>query len=175
MDERLLKEAQRGNDEAFFQLMSIHKEQLYRTAFSYLKNEEDALEALQEVTFRAYKNIRKVREPKYFTTWLVGIMMNYCIDELKRHKRLSLNPDIGVQSSIHNDYDRSLIVEEAISQLDPKLQEIVLLKYFQGLTIEQIADNLGSPTGTVKSWLNRALVRLRKQFEKEDGKHVSGR
>ena len=87
----MLKAAKKGNSEAFIQLLETQKGQIYRIAFAYLKNEQDALEAIQEVTFRAFKNIRKLKEPKYFSTWLTRIMINYCIDELKRKKRFLIS------------------------------------------------------------------------------------
>ena len=58
----------------------------YRTALAYLKNEGDALEAVQEVTFRAYEKIHSLKKPEYAKTWLVRIMMNYCRDVLHKQK-----------------------------------------------------------------------------------------
>ncbi|MCM3719461.1 RNA polymerase sigma factor [Fictibacillus phosphorivorans] len=64
--EQLVRKAVKGNDDAFLQLIHIYKVDLYKTALSFLRNEEEALEAIQEVTYRAYKGIRKVKEPTYF-------------------------------------------------------------------------------------------------------------
>lgn len=64
----LAKQAIRGDDEAFLQLMFLHQEALYRTALAYLKSEEEALEAVQEVTFRAYEKINTLRMPEYAKT-----------------------------------------------------------------------------------------------------------
>ncbi|MCU9615037.1 sigma-70 family RNA polymerase sigma factor [Caldibacillus lycopersici] len=165
MVEQLLKEAQKGDQEAFFQLLTVHKEQLYRVAYAYLKNEADSLEAIQEVTYRAYKNIKKVKEPKYFSTWLTRIMMNYCNDEWKRRKRLSGKEPTELLLAHVKENDARLSIEAAIQTLDPKLQEVIVLKYFQDMTIEQIAYVLKRPSGTVKTWLNKALRMLRKQLE----------
>ena len=168
----LLKAAKKGDNDAFFTLFSTEKNQLYRIAFAYLKNEVDALEAIQEVTFRAYKNINKVKEPKYFSTWLTRIMMNYCIDELKRKKRLLLNDTKAQTGSITEENDERISMEAAVETLEPKLQEIIILKYFQDMTIEQIADHLGHPSGTIKTWLSKALQILRKHISKEGGFYV---
>lgn len=65
----LIKKAVKGNKEAFYELISLYKEQLYKTAYAYLKNETDALEAIQEVTYRAYKNIKKLKQAHFFLTW----------------------------------------------------------------------------------------------------------
>src|SRR5699024_3006731 len=96
----MLKAAKKGDSEAFIQLLETQKEQIYRIAFAYLKNEQDALEAIQKVTFRAYKNIKKLKEAKYFSTWLTRIMINYCIDELKRKKRFLINDSKAQTGSI---------------------------------------------------------------------------
>jgi len=73
MDEQLLlKKAQRGDDEAFYQLMESMKQQLYRIALSYLKSEEEALEAVQEVTYRAYINIKKLKNQNFLKPGLYG-------------------------------------------------------------------------------------------------------
>lgn len=168
----MLKAAKKGNSEAFVQLFSTEKEQIYRIAFAYLKNEQDSLEAIQEVTFRAYKNIKKLKEPKYFSTWLTRIMINYCNDELKRRKRFLVNDSKAQTGSIMEEKDKLIGIENALKILDPKLQDVIVLKYFQDMTIEQIADHLRRPSGTIKTWLSKALKELRKQITKEDGFHV---
>ena len=81
MDELIVAEkARKGDTTAFIALMDMHKITLYRTAFAFLKNEQDALEAVQEITVRAYKKIHTVKNPRYMKTWLIKIMMNYCQD-----------------------------------------------------------------------------------------------
>lgn len=168
----LLKNAQKGDHIAFVQLFATEKEQMYRIAFAYLKNEQDALEAIQEVTFRAYKNIKKLKEPTYFSTWLTRIIINYCNDELKRKKRFLLSDTKAQTGSLLEEKDDSINIETAINKLKPKFQEIIILKYFQDMTIEQIADHLGRPSGTIKTWLSKSLHELRKHVTKEDGYHV---
>lgn len=168
----MLRAAKKGDHEAFIKLFAAEKEQIYRIAFAYLKSEQDALEAIQEVTFRAYKSIKKLKQPKYFSTWLTRIMINYCIDELKRKERFLLNDSKAQTGSIMEEKDKRIGVETAIQMLEPKFQEIIALKYFQDMTIEQMADHLGRPSGTIKTWLSKALQELRKQITKEDGFHV---
>ncbi|UUZ92843.1 hypothetical protein LJK87_47525 [Paenibacillus sp. P25] len=85
--EERVRAAQRGDDEAFYALVSEDKERLYRIGYAYLKNETEVLEAIQEVTCRAYMKVRKLKEPKYFHTWLIRILIHYCIDEQKRKRK----------------------------------------------------------------------------------------
>ena len=78
----VIKRAINGDDNAFLQVIDAYKIDLYKTALAYLRNEEDALEAIQEVTYRAYQNISNVRNKQYIKTWLIRIMINYCNDQL---------------------------------------------------------------------------------------------
>lgn len=86
--ESLVKKAKKGDDQAFYELIIEHKAQMYRIVLSYLKNDADSLEAIQEVTFRAFKQIKKLKEPSFFSTWLIRILINYCIDEQKRKQKV---------------------------------------------------------------------------------------
>lgn len=168
--------AMKGNDEAFYELMQLHKEKLYRIALSYMKNEHDALEAVQETTCRAYSKLGKLKEPDYFGTWLVRIMLNYCIDELKAHnRRAALFTETKVESTAADEFNAKverLGLEAAIRQMNPKYQAVIHLKYFEDLTITEIARTMEKPEGTVKTWLHKALTRLRLTMEKEGERHV---
>ncbi|MBT2687486.1 sigma-70 family RNA polymerase sigma factor [Bacillus sp. ISL-47] len=167
MDPLVLK-AKEGDDEAFLQIISMLKIDLYKTALSYLRNEEDALEAIQEVTFRAYKGLKELKEASYFKTWLIRIMINYCNDTLKRQKRMVLNEDLLL--TMGKSESHSLIeIQDAMQALDERSREILTLKYFHDLKIKDIAGTLDCPEGTVKTWLNKALKSLREKLEEKGG------
>src|SRR5690625_790926 len=144
--------------------MKFYKTDLYRVALSYLRNQEDALEAIQAVTYRAYKNIHKVRQKKYLKTWIIRIMINYCNDQLKRKKRFILDNDY-IQSRGVIESHLLMEMNDAILQLDERSREIVTLMYFHDLKIKEIAKMMGRSEGTVKTWLHRALTRLREVLE----------
>ncbi|KAA0550385.1 sigma-70 family RNA polymerase sigma factor [Bacillus sp. BGMRC 2118] len=172
-NEVLIKRAIKGDEQAFYTLMLEHKEQLYRMAFSYLRNQEDSLEALQEVTYRAFKAIKTVREPAYFTTWLVRIMLNYCNDELRKKKRVSVQSHEFEHMTASEDHLERIELEEAVDALDERSKQVITLKYFHDYKISDIAKVMDCPEGTVKTWLHKALNGLRKQFEDKGGeKHV---
>lgn len=168
MDEiDLAKRAKKHDTQAFLLLMDLYKETLYRTAFSFLKNEHDAIEALQEVTVRAYKKIHTVKEPKYMKTWLVRIMMNYCQDQLKYKQRFTVSQElheIGAELNFTH-----LEIEEALSKLPDAGQRLIHLKYFQDVKNKDIAVSENIPEGTVKSRLHHALKALRKYLSEEGG------
>lgn len=159
------------DEQAFIQLMQLHKGALYRTAFAFLKNEHDAIEAIQEVTFRAYQKIHTVKEPQYMKTWLIRIMINYCQDQLKKKKRFISN-EVLQEIEFHTN-NSTLEIEEAIASLSSSEQQLIFLKYFQDTKIKEIAVLEKIPEGTVKSRLHKALKSLRSFLtEKGDEDHV---
>lgn len=182
MDTQIILEAQKGDAEAFYQLLSLHKNQLYRIAFRYLKNEQGALEAIQETTYRAYCNLKKLKKPEFFRTWLIRILINVCQDELKYLKRQAPY-DLEVSSGLSGITDnptepggrvdlQRLDILVALEHMDFKYRQIIELKYFEDLTLRDIADILGRPEGTVKTWLNQALKQLREHLGERGDSHV---
>ncbi|WP_440117560.1 sigma-70 family RNA polymerase sigma factor [Paenibacillus sp. QZ-Y1] len=155
--------AQKGDAEAFTVLMEMHQSRLYRIAYAYLHNEGDALEAIQESTYRAFRKLKKLKEPSYFGTWLIRILLNYCADERKRKSRFNPVTEIHEPSSWDQPEDPDLA--EAVSTLDRDCKQIIILSYFEGFSLTEVADILEIPTGTVKSRLHRALGKLRDQLE----------
>lgn len=161
------------NDE-FYELIQKNKEILYRIAYCYFKNEIDSLEAIQETTFRAYKNIKRLKDVKNIRAWLIRIMINYCINETRKKKRV-------VQLKYNNEpcddinYEK-ILLQITVDKLPPKYKQIIILKYFEDLKIKDIAQILGKPEGTIKTLLNKALNMLRTNLSKE-GVHIeqSGR
>ncbi|MCZ8537462.1 sigma-70 family RNA polymerase sigma factor [Paenisporosarcina quisquiliarum] len=170
-DLEIVKRAIAGDDESFLLVMQVNKEGLYRTAFAFLRNEHDALEAMQEVIYRAYKNMHKVKEPSYVKTWLTRIMMNYCQDQLKKKKRFTINETLN-EISI-DDGTVQLELQEALKKLSEQEQQLVYMKYFQDTKIKDIAVMENIPEGTVKSRLHKILKTLRQHLtEKGEMDHV---
>ena len=111
----LAKRAIKREEQAFLEVIHHNKETLYRTAYAFLKNEHDSIEAVQEVTVRAYKKIHTVREPNYLTTWLVRITMNYCQDQLRKKKRYTSSEELH-ELGMDSDFTH-LELEEALATL----------------------------------------------------------
>ncbi|WP_181151008.1 sigma-70 family RNA polymerase sigma factor [Paenibacillus sp. PCH8] len=162
---QLIIAAQKGDAEAFAALMELHQSRLYRIAYAYLHNEGDALEAIQESTFRAFRKLKKLKEPSYFGTWLIRILLNYCADERKRKSRYSHSPVTEVQETGSWDRPADPDLAVAVSSLDRDCKPIIIMSYFEGFSLTEVADILEIPTGTVKSRLHRALGQLRDQLE----------
>ncbi|MBP2240390.1 RNA polymerase sigma-70 factor (ECF subfamily) [Cytobacillus eiseniae] len=166
--EELVQKAIHGDDSAFLEIIQAVKIDLYKTALAYLRNEGEALEAIQEVTFRAYKGLKKLREPAYFNTWVIRIMINYCNDTLKNRRRLILNEDLVLATEYAENHSL-MEMEDAIQGLDERSREIITLKYFHDLKIKEIALSLDYPEGTVKTWLHKALKSLRSKLDEKGG------
>lgn len=168
VDEQLVKVAIKGDDSAFLRLMQLYKIDLYKTALSYFRNEEEAIEAIQEVTYRAYKNLKSIRDTAYFKTWLTRIMINYCNDQLKKNKRIVLGEEILNKQGNEENHTR-MELKDAMLGLDDRSREILMLKYFNDMKIKDIASTMKCPEGTVKTWLNKALKALREKLEEKGG------
>lgn len=167
MDKEMAKKAIEGDEEAFLELMRLHKAALYKTALSYLRNEQEAIEAVQEVTFRVYTKISAVREPDYIKTWMLRIMINYCNDILKKRKRFGANPEV-LQTMPSMDNYLHIEILDALDILDDQGKELVMMKYFHDIKIKDIAILLNKPEGTIKTWLHKAMRQLRAHIEEQE-------
>ncbi|RDU36832.1 RNA polymerase subunit sigma-70 [Neobacillus piezotolerans] len=168
--EQLARDAIKGDDEAFLDLMQACKIDLYKTALAFLRNDGDALEAVQEVTFRAYRGIRSLKEPSFAKTWLIRIMINYCNDVLDKKKRVVLD-EAFIHKEGRLERHEGFEIRDAMDGLDARSREILAMKYFQDLKISEIAVALNHPEGTIKTWLNRALRSLRDKLDEKGGRH----
>lgn len=169
-DEKIVKKAIKGNDKAFIILMNQCKEQIYRTAFAYVKEEEMALDIVQEVVCRAYKSIESLKEPKFFNTWIMRIAINISTDFYnKKSKVVCMEQDelISKMEVKHDDNDERLFLMESLDNLEEKYKKIIILKYFDDLTFKDIAEILSMPESTVKTNLYKGLSILRNDMKKE--------
>jgi len=163
---KLVQKARKGNDEAFEELIGSVRDQLYRTAYSYVRNEQDALDMYQETIYQAYTNLNKLKEPARFHGWIIKIIVFKSIDFIRKESRhfttgddeffAALTSAEGVDDAAH-----SMDLTEAFTFLDPKYKSVILLRYYHDLSIKEISSIMKYPEGTVKSYLNRAKKELR--------------
>ncbi len=168
--EELATKAKNGDENAFCKLMQINKEVLYKTAYTYTKNQHDALEILDNTVYKAYISIKKLKDTKYFNTWIMRILINNCINYINKKKRIVFfkeNVDIIEKSKHIDNREEILDLYEAIDNLDGKFKIIIILRYFQDLTVPQIAEIMDYPLGTVKTYIHKALKQLRIKLEVE--------
>ncbi|MBU8880461.1 sigma-70 family RNA polymerase sigma factor [Bacillus sp. FJAT-29790] len=152
--------AQSGDQEAFMRLINNCENSLYRVAKGILKGDMECADAIQESLLKSYQSISKLKNPHYFKTWLIRILINECNDILKKKKRNL--PLKGVESIVDQQSDKKGFDElsAAISELNDKYRSVVVLFYFEECSIKEIAEILKIREGTVKSRLNRARSML---------------
>ena len=170
----LVKRARNGDEDAFLELFQKYEEEIYRTAFIYVKNQNDALDAVQETAYRSFKSIKNLREPKFFKTWLIRITISCSLDILRKRKKvILLNPEfeecISDDSEDANDVTiLEMTIQDLIEGLNENEKSIIILRFYQDLTIREVSETLNIPLGTAKTVLYRALKKLRKNL-KGDG------
>lgn len=139
------------------------REQLYRTAYGYLGNAHDSLEAVDEAVYQGFRARKKIRQPEFFTTWMTRILIRVCYRELKRRTR---QQEVPVEEQGAEDYD-GLPIREAVERLPEELRQVIVLRYFTGLTQAETAQALEIPQGTVVTRQRRALALLRVELEED--------
>ena len=163
--EYLAEQASKGNEDCFAELCNALKVKLFRTAKGVLGNETLALDAVSEAVFRAFKGIKKLREPKYAETWFIRILLNTAND-IKRRQKHEIIMETVPEVLYYDNHDE-MEFNQMIESLQPELREIISLKYYSGYTLNEISSILDIPEGTVKSRLNRALNILRLEVSGE--------
>ncbi|MFJ8247457.1 sigma-70 family RNA polymerase sigma factor [Peribacillus asahii] len=168
---RLVKKAQRGDDKAFLKLFQQCEEDIYRMAYVYVKNKDDALDVVQEVAYQSFKKIATLKKPEYFKTWVMKITMNCAINLVKKNKKVVLlKPEFEeFVGSDDEDIPLSLSLQELMDTLQEDEKSVILMKFYNDNTLKEISEALEIPLGTAKSVLYRALNKLRKNYKKEVG------
>lgn len=134
-------------------------------AYLYVKNKNDALDVVQEVAYRSFKNLGSLKNPQFFKTWLIKIAITCAINALKQKKKVvQLKPEYEQWiDSKEEDIPLSLSLQELLDTLNEEEKSVVLLKFYNDYTFKEISELLHIPLGTAKSVLYRALGKLRKQ------------
>lgn len=140
----------------------------YRLAYSYVGNEADALDIVQESAYKAIKDCRKVREPDYIGTWIHRIVINTALDFLRKQKKESPGMAEEEMEISYVDQYRDMDLMEVLKQLEEKDRTIIVLRYFEDMKLEDVARATGDNVNTVKTRLYRALKRLRIDLEPDE-------
>jgi len=161
---------QGDNDKAFLELFQQYEQDIYRMAYVYVKNKEDALDVVQEAAYRSFLKFNTLNNLQMFKTWLIKITINCAIDLLRKNKQVIhlKKEDIEFLSSSMEDIPLSLSLQDLLELLNEDEKTIVLLKFYQGCTFSEISEVINAPLSTVKSILYRALEKLRKGARRVD-------
>lgn len=160
--DKLVRRAQKGHDAAFLTLFQQYEAYIYRMAYVYVQNENDALDIVQETAYRAFKSIRSLKEPAYFKTWLLKITINSALDLLRKRQVTVAFEDAEIEESYKDQLLLEISLRDLMARLDEAEKTVVLLKYYEDMTFQEIAKLLDIPLGSVKTTLYRALKKLRK-------------
>lgn len=150
------------DEEHFSSYLSGQQQKLYSVAYSYMRNEADAIEIVQEATCKAWMKRKKLNREESFTPWLIRITINCCMDELRRKKRVFPVDRWMKEPSDEMKRNDRMDLERAMNRLKKKYRHVVMLKYYQDMTVPEIAKILQKPEGTIKTWLREGLIQLRK-------------
>ena len=136
---------------------------MYRVAWSILQNEADVQDALQDAVLKAWEKRDKLREEKYFRTWMTRILINVCYDTQRIHRKIVPLDKIPVQSTSAPDPDLAI----ALEALPEKLRLPLVLCYSERMTYEEAADVLRIPVTTLRGRIRRGKKELRKVLNAE--------
>lgn len=182
-DELLIRRAQRGDADAFEQLLLEHQKNVYNLCYRMAGNPDDAMDLSQETFLRAWRCLDQYQFAPAFSTWLYRLCSNICIDFLRRRRRQQTVPltfeDADGEEQTYAVPDAQPLPEEqvelkltretlaaAMAQLLPEHRAVLQLRVVNEMSYEQIADVLDIQIGTVKSRLSRARNQLKKILER---------
>jgi RNA polymerase sigma-70 factor (ECF subfamily) len=169
-ESKLIRAAQSGDQHAFQMLYNSYRDRLYNVAYYTLKDSHLAEDALQSIFLKIYRGLPAYRFESSFLTWGYRIAINEAKNQLRNKKNdLPLAVLSGTAHEIHETsgpheehlvHQREAIVRQAVMELSPKLRTVIVLKYVNGLSYDEIASVLNCSQGTVASRLNRAIEKL---------------
>jgi RNA polymerase sigma-70 factor (ECF subfamily) len=173
-DAACVRQIKAGRSDLVEYLVRKHSDRLYHIILRMVQSPAAAEDLLQDTWVRVIRNLHKF-DPAYpLTPWLTQIAVNACRSYWRRERLRSL---FGLRkiSSLHSEPDSDLqgevetkkLAQAALQSLSPLLREIVVLKFYSGLTYEEIAEALKIPAGTAKSRLNYALIKMRDHIGQE--------
>ncbi|RJX40289.1 sigma-70 family RNA polymerase sigma factor [Paenibacillus pinisoli] len=165
-----VKKAQKGDKEALLQLILAEKEAYYRLAYSYMRNEADAMDVLEEMIVKLYERIGQLKKEESFYSWSKTILVNQCKRLLKRNNRvipLGDKPDVNnghigsTGISVYRQVEEQMDLQALLTHLNTDQREAIQLKYYHDLDYGSIAAMTRVSTGTVKSRIYQGLQKLR--------------
>lgn len=167
VDQRGLVERARGGDhDAFAELARAAVVRLDQAARLILRDPELARDAVQEGLIRAWRDLPKLRDPDRFDAWLHRLTVNSCLDQTRRRRRRPIEVELmPIHAPFASDISGALadrdLIDGVLRRLNERERAIVVLHYFLGMPLTEVAATLGVPVGTVKSRLHRALGEMR--------------
>ena len=182
-DEELVARATDGDQDAFGQLVARWERPIYALAYRTLRREEEARDVVQDAFLRAYRGLKGFKGEAKFSSWLYRITRNLCRDWMRKERRAPVaqvpegtDPlDLADQQAAPTESVEDLVarremsaaVQLAMAELPEEQRVAIMLKEYQGLTFQEIAEMLDCPLSTVKTRLYQGLTVLRRRLERQ--------
>ncbi len=174
----LIERVKAGDLRHFRLLFEKNKEQVYRICLRYMKNPDDAMDCVQETFIKAYQSIDRFRGESSFSSWLIRIAINYCLNQTRNvntRKRLDTEYEEEIQLNFKlfefPDPDSTLLknelrekIKEVLNECSDRERMIFVMKHFEDYKINEISQMFGISDGTVKSTLFKTVRKLRKKL-----------
>jgi RNA polymerase sigma-70 factor (ECF subfamily) len=174
VDQRdFVERAKRGDHDAFAVLAGTAVARLDAAARLILRDPELARDAVQEGFIRAWRDLPALRDPDRFDAWLRRLVVHSCIDITRRRRHRAIEVELTpIDRPTTHDMESMVVdrdsLDEGLRHLDPEWRAVVVLHYFLGMPLPEVAATLGIPLGTAKSRLHRSLVVLRATITPDD-------
>jgi len=152
-------------DDLIEQKLTEQYQKYYRLAYSYVRNEADAMDIVQEGAYRAILKSNTLQKREYLETWLYRIMINAALDFIRKNRRECTGIEGTSESGASQDRYEDIDLARAIKALGEPDTTIIRLRYYEEMKLEQVAEIIGENVNTVKSRLYRALKKLRLAIE----------
>ena len=167
VDQRdLVERARHGDHDAFTALAGPAVARRDAAARLILRDPELARDAVQEGFIRAWRNLPALRDPDKFDAWLRQLVVHSCIDMTRRRRRRPIEVELTpIHAPATGDISAAIadreVLDDALRHLDPEWRAVVVMHYFLGMPLPDVASTLGIPLGTAKSRLHRSLGAMR--------------
>lgn len=169
-DKQYVERCRDGHPEDFGSLVDRYQKPLFSFLLSRVRNSQQAEEAAQESFVRAFVSLAKLRKPESFYAWLLGIAARVTKEQFRFESRHRQDQEaIATLATNATDHNEDYAVEEAIAELPESHRQVILLRYYEGLSCQEVAIRLEMPIGTVTKTLSRAYVLLRQGLKAREG------
>ena len=165
----LVEKARQGDGKAFAELMQNYMQSMYKVAKAILWSDEDIADVIQDTIFSCWRNLNRLKENRYFKTWMTRILINHCKDHIKNQKP-HLSEEFMAEVGANDSTLENVEWKETLKLLDEKYRLIMILYYIEGFRTSEISLILDISEATVRTRLARGREKLAKIYDSNEGR-----